>query len=62
MLDRVIKNSNVVINMVGPRKWVKELNDMERINIDFAKRVAKVLNFKYIYKACARNPNVIRLI
>lgn len=47
MIDRVIKNSNVVINLVGPRKNVKQRRDFERINIDIAGRIAE---------ACARNP------
>lgn len=53
MLDRVIKNSNVVINLVGPKQKVKYLKDAEYININISKRIAK---------ACARNPNVKRLI
>ena len=39
--------------MVGPRKWVKDQDLMETINIDYSRRIAK---------ACARNPNVVRLI
>lgn len=47
MIDRAIANSNVVINLVGPRKGVKKLSDAEYINIDISKKIAK---------ACARNP------
>lgn len=53
MLDRAIENSNVVINLVGPRKGVKKLADAEYINIELSKKIAK---------ACARNPGVVRLI
>lgn len=53
MLERSIANSNVVINLVGPRKGVKKLKDAEYINIDLSKKIAK---------ACAKNPNVIRYI
>jgi len=53
MLDRVIKNSNVVINLVGPKREVKDLKEAEDINIKYAKNIAK---------ACARNPGVVRLI
>lgn len=53
MLDRAIENSNVVINLVGPRKGVKKLADAEYINIELSKKIAK---------ACAKNPGVVRLI
>lgn len=53
MIDRVIANSNVVINMVGPRKNIKYIKEFEYINVLIAKRIAE---------ACRRNPNVIRLI
>lgn len=39
--------------MVGPRRKIKTLQDAENININIARRVAK---------ACARNPEVKRLI
>lgn len=53
MIDRVIGNSNVVINLVGPRKTIRRRGDFEYVNIDIPKRIAE---------ACARNPGVIRLI
>ncbi len=53
MLDKVIKNSNVVINLVGPRKKVKYLKDAEYVNIDISTKIAK---------AVARNPGVKRFI
>lgn len=46
MYDRVVKNSNVVINLVGPRLSVKKRDEMEYINIKIAKRIAE---------ACKRN-------
>ena len=42
LLNRVIGQSNVVINLVGPRKWVKTQEDTEHININIARRIAKV--------------------
>jgi hypothetical protein len=42
MLDKVIKNSNVVINLVGPRRRVKDIIEAEYINVDIAMRIAKV--------------------
>lgn len=53
MIDRVIANSNVVINLVGPRKRVKQRDEFEYINIHIAKAIAS---------AVKRNPNVQRFI
>lgn len=40
MYDRVIKNSNVVINLVGPRHSVKSREEFDYINIEISKRIA----------------------
>lgn len=40
MIERMINNSNVVINLVGPRKNVKKRQDYEFVNIEVAERVA----------------------
>jgi NADH dehydrogenase (ubiquinone) 1 alpha subcomplex subunit 9 len=40
MIDRVVKNSNVVINLVGPRKHSKFLHQHEAANIKVASRIA----------------------
>ena len=53
LMDRVIKNSNVVINLLGPRGHVKSRSEFEYINVEVAKKIAK---------ACAKNEKVIRLI
>lgn len=53
MIDWTMQNSNVVINMTGPRKNLKKLSDFEFINIEVPKRIAE---------ACAKNPGVLRLI
>jgi NADH dehydrogenase (ubiquinone) 1 alpha subcomplex subunit 9 len=53
MIDRVIANSNVVINLLGPRKKVKNIKEFEYINRTVPRRIAQ---------ACARNPNVIRYL
>ena len=53
MIDRMVANSNVVINLCGPRKRVKYEKDFEQVNIEVSRRVAR---------ACRDNPNIIRLI
>ena len=40
MIERMINNSNVVISMVGPRKYVKRRADFEYINIEVPERIA----------------------
>ena len=40
MIDRMIQNSNVVINLLGPRKTKKYTKDFEYINIEVPKRIA----------------------
>lgn len=46
----MIENSNVVINLCGPRKKVKHLNDFEYINIDVAERIAKACTKKGVHR------------
>jgi nucleoside-diphosphate-sugar epimerase len=53
MIDWTMENSNVVINLLGPRRDVKRRNDYEYINIEVPKRIAQ---------AAAKNPNIKRLI
>ncbi|EGR31413.1 ndufa9 protein, putative [Ichthyophthirius multifiliis] len=53
MYDAAIRNSNVVINLVGSRLQVKDLKQAAYANIHIAKKIAE---------ACARNSNVRRLI
>ncbi len=53
MLDRVIANSNVVINLVGPRLGVKTTEQAEMINVKYARNIAK---------AVKRNKNILRYI
>lgn len=53
MVERMVSSSNVVVNLCGPRKRVKHLDDFKKVNIDVARKVAR---------ACRKNPNVIRLI
>ncbi len=52
LIDKLVENSNVVINLCGPRKKIKHRADFEFINIEVAQRIAK---------ACARK-GVHRLI
>jgi NADH dehydrogenase (ubiquinone) 1 alpha subcomplex subunit 9 len=40
MIDWTIKNSNVVINLVGPRPELKKRKDFEFINVEVPKRIA----------------------
>jgi NADH dehydrogenase (ubiquinone) 1 alpha subcomplex subunit 9 len=53
MVAWTMLNSNVVINLLGPRRNLKSLSDFEYVNIELPKRLAQ---------ACAANPNVIRMI
>ena len=53
MIDRVIANSNVVINLLGPMKSAKNLREFEYINAIIPRRIAQ---------ACQKNPNIIRLV
>lgn len=53
MYDRVVRNSNVVINLVGPRLSCKRRDEMEYINIKIAQRIAE---------ACKRNNSVVRFL
>lgn len=40
MIERMVNNSNVVINLLGPRKKVKKREDYEFINIEVPERIA----------------------
>ena len=51
-IERMVKNSNVVVNLLGPRHKLKKKEDFEFINIEVAERIAK---------ACAKH-GVHRLI
>lgn len=51
-IERMVKNSNVVVNLLGPRQKLKKREDFEFINIEVAERIAK---------ACAKH-GVHRLI
>ena len=34
MLDWVMEDANVVINLIGPKRAVRDLEDMQNVNID----------------------------
>lgn len=53
LIARTMANSNVVVNLLGPRKNIKKLQDFEYVNIVLPRRIAQ---------ACKKNPNIIRLI
>ena len=40
MIDRMIRNSNVVVNLVGPRAKLKKKEDFEWVNIEIPERIA----------------------
>lgn len=40
-IEDMVKNSNVVINLLGPRKNIKKRDDFDFINIDVAERIAQ---------------------
>jgi NADH dehydrogenase (ubiquinone) 1 alpha subcomplex subunit 9 len=51
-IERMVQNSNVVINLLGPRHKIKRREDFEFINIEVPERIAK---------ACAKH-GIHRLI
>lgn len=53
MIDWTIRDSNVVINLVGPRADLKKRRDFEFINVEVPRRIAQ---------ACNKNENIIRFI
>jgi len=53
MIRWTMENSNVVVNLLGPRKNLKKRSDFEYINIEVPRRIAR---------ECAKNPNIIRMI
>lgn len=53
LYDEAIKNSNVVINLVGSRAQNKNFDKAVYANVHVAQKIAE---------ACQRNPNVRRLI
>lgn len=53
MVERMVSNSNVAINLCGPRKRIKDRKDFEEVNINVPRRIAR---------ACRNNPNIIRMI
>jgi NADH dehydrogenase (ubiquinone) 1 alpha subcomplex subunit 9 len=53
LIDRMVKHSDVVINLLGPRCTLKRYEDFEYINVRVAQRIAR---------ACKNTPRVKRLI
>lgn len=58
----MVENSNVVINLLGPRKQIKNRKDYEFINIEVPERIAKICAKKGIHRlihfsAAAAEPN-----
>lgn len=43
-IERMVRNSNVVINLLGPRHKVKKQEDFEFINIEVPERIAMACN------------------
>lgn len=41
MIDRTMANSNVVINLLGPRRNIKLYDDYEFINVEVPRRLAR---------------------
>lgn len=41
MIERMVENSNVVINLLGPRTRTKKREDFEFVNIEAAERIAR---------------------
>ena len=58
----MVKNSNVVINLLGPRKYAKNRDDFDFVNVDLAERIAKACKKKGVmrlvhFSAAAANPD-----
>jgi NADH dehydrogenase (ubiquinone) 1 alpha subcomplex subunit 9 len=53
MIERMVSNSNVVVNLVGPRKKVKSKEEFTEINVNIPRKIAK---------ACRQNKNILRMI
>ena len=61
-IEDMVKNSNVVINLVGPRFYLKKKQDFEFVNIDIAERIAKACKKQGVmrlihFSAAAADPN-----
>jgi NADH dehydrogenase (ubiquinone) 1 alpha subcomplex subunit 9 len=50
MIERMINNSNVVVNLVGPRKTVKKREDFEFVNIEISERIAHACKKKGVLR------------
>ena len=58
----MVSNSNVVINLLGPRKKVKKMEDFEFINMEVAERIAHACQKKGVlrlihFSAAAAEPD-----
>lgn len=58
----MIKNSNVVVNLIGPRRKLKKIEDFQHVNIGLAERIAKACAKKGVsrlihFSAAAADPN-----
>lgn len=53
LIERTMKTSNVVVNVLGPRNDIKYRKDFEYVNIELPRRIAK---------AVAANPEIKRFI
>lgn len=43
-IEDLVRNSNVVINLIGPRRRCKKMEDFQYVNIDLAERIAQACN------------------
>jgi len=50
MIERMINNSNVVINLVGPRKYLKRREEFDYVNIEIPERIAHACKKKGVHR------------
>ncbi|CAG9328434.1 unnamed protein product [Blepharisma stoltei] len=53
ILDQVLENANVVINTIGGYHYIRDYDTLYESNVTVPRRIAE---------ACARNPDILRLI
>lgn len=61
-IEDLVRNSNVVINLIGPRRRYKKMEDFQYVNIDLAERIAQASNKFGVHRlihfsAAAADPN-----
>lgn len=50
MIERMINNSNVVVNLVGPRTYLKRREEFDFVNIEIPERIAHACKKKGVHR------------